>query len=146
LNKAKPGVKVAVRAFRQRLEREILASGGGGVGVASRIHSACLSLRRHLETERKIADAKEITFEQWERMTAASQRFKAAVDKAIDDLGMKVHVENLTEWQKFQRMRDAEDLRQAQDAARHAAAATANGSHGTAGANCGDGNAHKTRS
>jgi hypothetical protein len=90
LNRALPGVRVAVKAFRNRLEADVLANGGGGVATASRLHTACLAFQRCLEAERRLAEGREtMKPDEWMTLAAASLRWKETCDRALKDLGLK---------------------------------------------------------
>ena len=52
LNREKAGIRGSVREFRRRVEAALLATGGGGVVTASKVHTACVALRRHLQIEK----------------------------------------------------------------------------------------------
>jgi hypothetical protein len=82
-------VKKIVVQFRQHVERELLDAGGGGIVATSLVHTAALSLRRHLEAERKLQALKDsLTLEQWQNLCDRSIKWKQGVDKALVGLGL----------------------------------------------------------
>jgi hypothetical protein len=86
-------IRTAVYSFRRQVETEVMSRGGGelGVGIASKIHTACVALRRHLAIERKLrllADS--LTLEQWQGLVDRSVRMKEATDRCLSALGLDV--------------------------------------------------------
>ena len=149
LNRSPSSIRSAVRAFRIAVEKAVLAVGGEhGIATASRIHTACLSLQKHLEAERRAhAGRGTLTLEQQNNLTALSMKLKEGVDRALRDLGLTalVRVKSLHEQMEEIWAREA-----AQDAATRAAAPSAsdsgNGAQNAAEANCGDGQGNGERS
>ena len=113
LNRSPSAIRQAVREFRRSVENEVLQSGGGGVLTASKVHSACVSLSKHLLAERRLAEAGAgLALDAWLNLSSSSLRWKHACDAALKDLGLQAAKEKLTAWQQFEeieRKRAAED-------------------------------------
>jgi hypothetical protein len=61
--------------------------------VASRIHTAVVSLRRHLENERKIAEGGDaLPLSDWMALCEKSIKFKESCDRALVGLGLDKRV------------------------------------------------------
>jgi hypothetical protein len=85
----KAGVRRAVYSFRRHIVAELGSRGVGSVGVASKVHTACVALRRHLAVEQKLREqADTLSLEQWQGLVDRSVRLKEAVDRALKDLGL----------------------------------------------------------
>jgi hypothetical protein len=57
LNRARAGIRAAVRAFRRWLEAEVRAAGGGGALAAKRINTACNAYAQLVRISKIIADS-----------------------------------------------------------------------------------------
>ncbi len=111
LNHEKAGIRAAVRNFRRCVETELLALGGGGILVASRLNTACLALRQVMRISRILANAGEpgtvvmkeweqadgvkitqqkgLTFEQFSLFSDKLMRHKESLDRALAALGLE---------------------------------------------------------
>lgn len=76
--------------FRNALEREVVALAGSvSVAQASRIHTAAVALRRHLQVERRLAkDGGTLCIADWTALADRSVRFKETLDRALASLGL----------------------------------------------------------
>jgi hypothetical protein len=102
LSRSKAGIRAAVRGFRQRIERELLARGGGSIHATSRIHTCCTALRRHLEAEKRLADADgELTFDQWLALADRSVKWKESCDRSLAVLGLEATVRPDDPWREI---------------------------------------------
>jgi hypothetical protein len=128
LNRSPSSIRSAVRAFRIAVEKAVLALGDHGIATASRIHTACLALQKHLEAERRAHAGRDtLTLEQQTNLATLSMKLKESVDRALRDLGLTAMVRQKTLWEQAQ-AHWAEEARQAHDDASNAAAASDGGS------------------
>jgi hypothetical protein len=85
-----------VETFRRDLESAYVAASGTadiGIAAASRIHTACIALRRWLQVERRLRAAKDdMPLSDWLGLADRSIRFKAEVDRALSALGLDPRV------------------------------------------------------
>jgi hypothetical protein len=94
------------------VEGEVLKDGGAGVAGASRIHTACVSLAKHLEAEKRISEGgASMTLDAWAALTTASLRWKETVDRALKDLGLRVRPEKEDWYGEFLRHARLKDER-----------------------------------
>jgi hypothetical protein len=99
LGRCSAGVRSAVRAFRVRIEAELLAAGGGGVAAACKVHTAAVAFKRHLEAEKRLADANgTLPLEAWLALSDRSVRWLEARDRAIAALGLDARVKPSDPW------------------------------------------------
>jgi hypothetical protein len=114
-------VRRQVALFRSGLERAVVERAGSvNVAQASRIHTAAVALRRHLQAERRLAkDGAGMTLEQWTGLADRSVKWKEAVDRGLTALGLDAAAKPVDEYGQW--------LEQAQRqlAAQQAAAALA---------------------
>jgi hypothetical protein len=88
LKRERAGIRSACYSFRRRIEAELAERGlGGGVGPASKLHTCLTALRRHLEAEKRLAEA-DLKIEQWLAVADRSVRWKESVDRALASLGV----------------------------------------------------------
>jgi hypothetical protein len=110
-------IRAAVYAFRAKLESELMAKGGsGGVAVASKVHTACIAVRRHLAAERLLSKAGHpgepgctLSLEQWQAIADRALRWKETVDRCLSALGLDVKAEPLDWYDRLQAELEAED-------------------------------------
>jgi hypothetical protein len=95
LGNERAGTRHAVSEFRRRIETELLDRGGGGILAASRIHTCCVALRRHLAAERLLAQSGHpgtpgctLTIDQWQSVADRSVKWKESVDRTLATLGL----------------------------------------------------------
>jgi hypothetical protein len=100
LNGERAGVRAAVHAFRQWIEDELLAKGGGGIGAASRVHTAAVAMRRHLAAEDLLKRAGPpgspqctLSIDQWTAIADRALRWKETVDRSLSALGLDARTE-----------------------------------------------------
>jgi hypothetical protein len=94
LSSDRAGARVAVRTFRQRVERELLDKGGGGIAQASRVHTAATAMRKHMAAERLLAKAGHpgpgcaLSVDQWIAVADRALKWKETVDRSLEKLGL----------------------------------------------------------
>jgi hypothetical protein len=99
LNRAQAGIRAATRAFRRQVEAELLATGGGGIASASKVHTAAVAFRRHLEAEKRKTDANgSLTLEARLALSDRSLLWKVACDRALDAIGLQARKAPADPW------------------------------------------------
>jgi hypothetical protein len=122
LNNERAGVRAAVRQFRQWVETELLANGGGGIGAASRVNTCCVAMRRHLAAEDLLKRAGPpgslgctLSIDQWVAVADRSLKWKETVDRCLSALGLDVRTEPRGWYDRMMDEVQAEDRRRLQD-------------------------------
>jgi hypothetical protein len=92
-------------AFRNALERAVIAKAGSvSVATASRIHTAAVALRRHLQVERRLArDGASLSVADWTALADRSVRFKEVVDRCLAAIGLEALAREPDPWQQLMR-------------------------------------------
>jgi hypothetical protein len=92
-------------AFRNALERAVVAKAGSvTVAQASRIHTAAVALRRHLQVERRLAkDGAAMSVADWTSLADRSVKFKETVDRCLVSLGLEALAKEPDPWQQMMR-------------------------------------------
>jgi hypothetical protein len=118
LNNERAGVRSAVRHFRQWVETELLANGGGGIGAASRVNTCCVAMRRHLAAEDLLKRAGPpgspgctLSVDQWTAIADRSLKWKQVVDGCLSALGLDVKAEPKSWYDTWLDEAQAEDRR-----------------------------------
>jgi hypothetical protein len=79
-----------VEGFRRLIEAAVVAKAGEvNVAAASRVHTACVGLRRWLQIERRLKEeAGKLVLADWLALLDRSIRYKAEVDRSLAALGL----------------------------------------------------------
>jgi hypothetical protein len=88
-----PGDRAARKhgyGFRGAVEDALVAvTGSISISAASRIHTAAVALRRHLQAEKRLAALpKDASAEQWALLADRAIRYKQVVDTCLTSLGL----------------------------------------------------------
>ena len=100
MGKGDTHIRRQVAHFRTGLEAAVLELAGKvGVATASRIHTAAVALRRHLQVERRLAkDGAGLNVADWTALADRSVRFKEVVDRALQALGLDCQAKPADPW------------------------------------------------
>jgi len=102
------GVRFAVAEFRRSVESELMERGGGGIAVASRVHTACVAMRRHLAAEKLLSLSGhpgtpecKLSIDQWIAVADRALRWKETADRALMTLGLDTRVDSRSWYDKL---------------------------------------------
>jgi hypothetical protein len=78
-------------AFRSAVERKLVEAGTTiGIAQASRIHTATIALRRHLQAEKRLAnEGAGLSIADWTALADRTLRYKEIVDRSLSALGLE---------------------------------------------------------